>query len=115
MGEPDDRLRKVYVEPTNACNLSCSTCVRHAWDEPEGFMEWEHVRGGGRGARGGRRGAAGTVALMGLGEPLLHPRFLDMVRLAKERGLRVEVTTNALLLDASWPAPWRRPASTSSS
>ena len=36
---------------------------------------------------------------MGLGEPLLHPRFLDMVRAAKQRGLRAEVTTNALLLD----------------
>ena len=32
--------RKVYLEPTNACNLACSTCIRHAWDEPEGFMEW---------------------------------------------------------------------------
>lgn len=42
---------------------------------------------------------APTVAFMGLGEPLLHPRFLDMVRLAKERGLRAEVTTNALLLE----------------
>ncbi len=40
-----------------------------------------------------------AIALMGLGEPLLHPRFLDMMRLAKRRGLRVEVTTNALLLD----------------
>ena len=40
-----------------------------------------------------------AVAFMGLGEPLLHPRFLDMVRLAKRRGLRAEVTTNALLLD----------------
>jgi MoaA/NifB/PqqE/SkfB family radical SAM enzyme len=36
---------------------------------------------------------------MGLGEPLLHPRFPDMVRAAKARGLRAEVTTNALLLD----------------
>ena len=33
-----DTLRKVYVEPTNACNLACATCVRHAWDEPEGSM-----------------------------------------------------------------------------
>ena len=46
----------------------------------------------------------GTVAFMGLGEPLLHPRFLDMVRLAKERGLRAEVTTNALLLDEAMAA-----------
>ena len=36
-----DDLRKVYVEPTNACNLNCTTCVRQSWDEPEGFMEWE--------------------------------------------------------------------------
>jgi hypothetical protein len=94
-----DELRKVYVEPTNACNLNCRTCVRHAWDEPEGFMEWDtcvavveglvEVAGSGTG---------GTLAFMGLGEPLLHPRFLDMVRLAKGRGLRTEVTTNALLL-----------------
>ena len=75
-----DDLRKVYVEPTNACNLTCSTCVRHAWDEPEGFMEWATFEAGVGGL------AAGTVAFMGFEEPLLHPRFLDMVRLAKSRG-----------------------------
>ncbi len=94
MTEAGGRPLKVYVEPTNACNLACTTCVRHAWDEPEGFMEWatfEAVVDG--------TGPGGTVAFMGLGEPLLHPRFLEMVRLAKERGLRAEVTTNALLLD----------------
>ena len=104
-----DDLRKVYVEPTNSCNLDCTTCVRHSWDEPEGFMEWatfeavvdglaDAAGDGGGGAAAGPH-AAGTVAFMGLGEPLLHPRFLDMVWLAKSRGLRAEVTTNALLLD----------------
>ena len=39
-GSPGAAPAKVYVEPTNACNLACATCVRHAWDEPEGFMEW---------------------------------------------------------------------------
>ena len=48
-----------------------------------------------------------TVAFMGFGEPLLHPRFLDMVRLAKERGLRAEVTTNALLLSPELAAGLR--------
>ena len=104
---------KVYLEPTNACNLACSTCVRHAWDEPEGFMEWATfaaVADGlatGRGAAGDGApgaGAPGTIAFMGLGEPLLHPGFLDMVRAAKERGLRAEVTTNALLLDGAMAA-----------
>ena len=95
-----DAPRKVYVEPTTACNLDCRTCVRHAWDEPEGFMAWEVYEAVVEGlARAHEAGAPGTVALMGLGEPLLHPRFLDMVRTAKERGLRVEVTTNGLLLE----------------
>jgi len=31
-------LAKVYVEPTNACNLDCATCFRHGWDEPIGRM-----------------------------------------------------------------------------
>ena len=95
---------KVYLEPTNACNLACATCVRHSWDEPEGFMEWPVFEAVADGLAPGREvddgeGAPGTIAFMGLGEPLLHPRFLDMVRAAKERGLRAEVTTNALLLD----------------
>ena len=109
--EDTDRLAKVYVEPTNACNLACATCVRHAWDEPEGFMEWatfqslvdtlvESAEVGDAAAET----AAETVAFMGLGEPLLHSRFLDMVRLVKERGLRAEVTTNALLLDEAMAA-----------
>jgi len=104
MTSDEGRPAKVYVEPTNACNLACATCVRHSWDEPEGFMEWatfEAVVDGlsvaGDAGPGGE--AAPAVAFMGLGEPLLHPRFLDMVRLAKDRGLRTEVTTNALLLD----------------
>ena len=96
-------LRKVYVEPTNACNLDCRTCVRHSWDEPEGFMEWDGyeavVDGLVETGHDETGPGAGIVAFMGLGEPLLHPRFLDMVRLAKKRGLRAEVTTNALLLD----------------
>jgi MoaA/NifB/PqqE/SkfB family radical SAM enzyme len=91
-----DALRKVYVEPTTACNLACRTCVRRAWDEPEGFMAWSTFEAVVDGLA-----APATVAFMGLGEPLLHGRFVDMVRLAKARGLRAEVTTNALLLAAA--------------
>jgi hypothetical protein len=35
---PITHLKKVYVEPTNGCNLDCSTCMRKAWDEPLGLM-----------------------------------------------------------------------------
>ncbi len=88
---------KVYVEPTTACNLDCRTCVRHSWDEPEGFLEWRAFEAVVDGLAAADEPA--TLAFMGLGEPLLHPSFLEMVRLAKGAGLRAEVTTNALLLD----------------
>jgi MoaA/NifB/PqqE/SkfB family radical SAM enzyme len=87
---------KLYVEPTNECNLACRTCVRHSWDEPGGFMEWElFERLAGQFAK---LAPGGTLAFAGLGEPLLHPRFADMVARAKQLGLRAEVTSNAMLL-----------------
>lgn len=91
-----DALRKVYIEPTNGCNLHCRTCMRNVWDEPIGFMEWETYQALIEELAG--FDTAQTVAFAGIGEPLLHPRFVDMVRLAKEHHLRVELTTNALLL-----------------
>ena len=35
---PVTHLRKVYIEPTNRCNLECRTCIRNVWDEPLGQM-----------------------------------------------------------------------------
>jgi len=94
-----DSLNKIYIEPTNGCNLKCRTCIRHVWNEPEGEMEWdlyasliEQVSA---------NGTPCTIAFSGFGEPLMHPRFPDMVRLAHEKGLRTEVTSNAQLLSQS--------------
>jgi len=36
--------------------------------------------------------------LQGLGEPMMHPRFFDMVRFAVGRGIRVTTNTNATLI-----------------
>ena len=94
-----DELNKIYVEPTNRCNLTCVTCIRHSWDEPFGDMEWPVFQTlidcltDFPGLK--------TIAFAGFGEPLLHVRFLDMVRLAHERGLRTEMTSNAMLLTPS--------------
>src|SRR5512139_3418091 len=38
---PITRLAKVYIEPTNRCNLECRTCIRHSWEEPLGYMSEE--------------------------------------------------------------------------
>jgi MoaA/NifB/PqqE/SkfB family radical SAM enzyme len=94
-----DELNKIYVEPTNRCNLTCVTCIRHSWDEPFGDMEWPVYQAliDGLASFPGPK----TIAFAGLGEPLLHEKFPEMVRLAHERGLRTEMTSNAMLLTPS--------------
>ena len=91
-----DELNKIYVEPTSRCNLSCVTCIRHSWEEPFGDMAWPVYQA----LIDGLEEFPGpkTVAFAGFGEPLLHPRFPEMVSLAHERGLRTEMTSNATLL-----------------
>lgn len=35
---PASHLAKIYVEPTDLCNLECRTCARNVWEEPMGMM-----------------------------------------------------------------------------
>lgn len=90
-------LERVYVEPTNACNLTCRTCVRNIWQEAPGWMSRETFG----------RICAGlcaweprpTVFFGGFGEPLAHPDFIDMVAAARLAGAQVELITNGILLE----------------
>jgi MoaA/NifB/PqqE/SkfB family radical SAM enzyme len=94
-----DPLTKIYVEPTNRCNLSCVTCIRHSWDESFEDLAWPDYQALIDGLADFPE--AKTIAFAGFGEPLLHPRFPEMVRLAHEKGVRTEMTSNAMLLTAS--------------
>ncbi len=40
-----------------------------------------------------------TFFFMGEGEPFLHPRIFDMIRLARKCGMRAVITTNGTLID----------------
>jgi MoaA/NifB/PqqE/SkfB family radical SAM enzyme len=94
-----DPLTKIYVEPTNRCNLSCVTCIRHSWDEAYEDLDWPVYQSLIEGLADFPD--AKTIAFAGFGESLLHPRFPDMIRLAHENGLRTEMTSNAMLLTSS--------------
>lgn len=92
----DPLLSRVYVEPTNRCNLNCRTCVRNSWSEPEGFMSMDSYR---RLATDLHRvPSLQKVSFWGFGEPLLHPDIVEMVALAKDTGARTEIVTNGMLL-----------------
>ena len=90
------RLMKLYIEPTNQCNLDCRTCMRNVWEEPLGMMSdavFDRVIEGLKAFS-----PPPTVFFGGFGEPLFHPRIVEMVRRAKALGSSVEMITNATLL-----------------
>src|SRR5512143_1540623 len=74
---PVTHLAKVYIEPTDLCNLECRTCIRNVWDEPMGRMSETSFTQilEGIAAVSPRP----TVFFGGLGEPLFHPRIAEMV------------------------------------
>ncbi len=89
-------ISKLYIEPTNRCNLDCRTCMRNSWDEPMGQMEegvydriLEEIR---------CLSPVPTLFFGGIGEPLSHPHIVDMVEKAKNIGARVELISNGILL-----------------
>ncbi|MFA5054696.1 MAG: radical SAM protein [Dehalococcoidia bacterium] len=90
------RLSKLYIEPTNQCNLDCRTCMRNVWEEPLGMMSDAVFDGIVAGLK--EFSPLPTVFFGGFGEPLFHPRIVEMVRRVKELGCRVELITNGTML-----------------
>ena len=88
----------VQIEPVGQCNLRCRMCpIAYRGEgqrgEPPAFMAFEtfcrlieqfpQLR---------------ELQLQGMGEPFLHPRFLDMVRFAAACGIEVSTNTNLTAL-----------------
>lgn len=89
-------ISKIYVEPTNRCNLACRTCIRNNWDVAMGDMTadtYDRVLGALETIR-----PTPTVFFGGLGEPTAHDDIDAMVGEAKARGARTELITNGTLL-----------------
>ncbi len=86
------RFKKVYIEISNICNLSCSFCPGtkrspKMMDEKEFSLVIEKVAP-----------FTDYVYFHLLGEPLLHPNLEDFLKIAEHSGLKVIITTNGTLL-----------------
>lgn len=93
---PIQQLAKVYIEPTNRCNIKCRTCMRNTWDEPMGMMSkevFDHIL-----ASLKMLEPKPLVMFSGIGEPLFHRRTIEMMAQVKALGCTVELTTNGTLL-----------------
>jgi len=82
--------KRHWVRLTRACNQRCLFC--HDRDAQDGSVaSWEAVR---RKLAAGRAEGLRRVVLSG-GEPTIHPRYLDVVSLARELGYEhVQTITN---------------------
>jgi len=84
----------VNVEPTNACNLTCTVCSLDR-RRPSGLMDLDLARAVlDDAADSGVR----EVRFFLAGEPMLHPELPEMVEHAAHSGLRTVIHTNATRL-----------------
>lgn len=86
------------IEPVGQCNLRCPMCpIQFRRDGPPhgplAFMPLETFR-----RLIDQLPDLQTLHLQGMGEPLMHPQFFDMVSYATARGVRVSTNTNLTLL-----------------
>jgi MoaA/NifB/PqqE/SkfB family radical SAM enzyme len=93
---PVTHLAKIYVEPTNFCNLNCVTCMRNNWQVTIGHMSpdtFDCLIDGLETAL-----PPPLVLFGGIGEPLTHARLPEMIARVKQLGSTVEVISNGTLL-----------------
>jgi len=90
------------IESANFCNLKCKMCY-HGFPPPQpytdfkpGYMDFDLYK---RIIDEGAEKGLCSIKPQFRGEPLLHPRIVDMVRYAKDKGIiDVLMDTNATLL-----------------
>ena len=95
--ERPDFLRSLPVgidlEPTTRCNLRCRACQHSEGDwagEDLSVERFERILD--------QLPYVEQIKLQGIGEPLLHEQFFDLVRRARRRGIRIASITNGTTL-----------------
>ena len=94
----------VYIEPTNICTLKCAGCARTTFIEQwpqhwrnhsidiDALMQFLDIDLTDK-----------TILLSGnYGDPIYHPDFIKLVTQIKQRGARLEITTNGSHRKLEW-------------
>ncbi|WP_337176191.1 radical SAM protein [Paludisphaera sp.] len=94
-----DLPRFLQVEPVGQCNLRCRMCAIPFREDgpphgPPAFMDFDVFT-----RLLDQFPGLEELQLQGLGEPMMHPRFFDMVEHAVGRGVKVSTNTNATLMN----------------
>ncbi len=89
---------QVQIEVTNKCNLDCYMCPRKdlgvKYDHMDLSLFKKVIE---------RLNNVHLITLTGWGEPFMHPNIFDMIKICKERGFIVQLTTNGVFSNESIP------------
>jgi MoaA/NifB/PqqE/SkfB family radical SAM enzyme len=85
--------RFAQIEPIGRCNLACRMCTVNDRGDTVAEMSLQRFEW-----LLDQMPDLQQLHLQGLGEPMLHPQFFDMVALAARRGIHVSANTNLTLL-----------------
>ena len=85
------KYKKIYVEITNRCNLSCSFCSKV--EKPLRNMTIEEFKC----IIEKIKDYTDTIYLHVKGEPLVHPNLIEFLNVAEEYNIKVNLTTNGTL------------------
>jgi radical SAM protein with 4Fe4S-binding SPASM domain len=93
-----DPPRYMQIEPVGQCNLRCRMCpIQFRQDGlppgPPAFIDFDLYR-----RLIDESPQLEELHLQGMGEPLMHPRFFEMVQYAVQRGIRVSTNSNLTLM-----------------
>lgn len=103
-GFPNESARRfpsnIMMDVTNVCNLRCVHCPHRSFSRKKGYvpthLDWKLFR---KAINEAARFDVFFVRFSSDGEPLLHPRLLDMISYTKKKGIKlVNLTTNGTLL-----------------
>ncbi|MBN1103518.1 MAG: radical SAM protein [Deltaproteobacteria bacterium] len=96
---PDPFPRRITLELSASCNLSCVMCPRRYGSLSAGLMEWSLFE---RIVEELSVHPVEAVVPFFRGESLLHPNFMEMITLLRQKNRAdIQLATNALLLTPS--------------
>ena len=92
-----EAIKKIYIEPTSACNLNCKICFRNNWiNEEYGVMSDDTINSVYKSIEQLHNI---KIVFSGMGEPLLHNRIVEMVDKVVQFNNKAEIITNATQLN----------------
>lgn len=88
-----NKIKRIYIEITNICNLSCSFCAKHNREYKYlSLEEFEYILKQ-------AKNYTDFIYLHVQGEPLSHPHFNEILDLCDTYQMHVQLVTNATFLN----------------